>query len=122
MTARTDKLATKTLAAITRFGAAATLVDPGGVYASGAVTETPTSVSVTLVGPVDEAQRYAATGAATGVTGTFYLAASGLAFAPRNGFRIVFGSRTFAIIQTTTYELQGVALAYQCDVGEIGDE
>lgn len=122
MTALTDKLATKTLAAITRFGASATLVVPNGTYEAGEVTEVPTSVSVTLVGPVDEAKRYAATGAATTVTGTFYMAASGLAVAPSNGHRIEFGARTFAIIATTTYELQGVALAYQVDVGEIGDD
>lgn len=121
MTALTDKLASKTLAAITRFGAAATLIVPNGTYASGVVTEVPTSVSVTLVGPVDEAKRYAATGYSTRVTGTFYIAASGLTVTPSNGHRIEFGTRTFAIVAVVTYELQGVALAYQVDVGEIGD-
>lgn len=122
MTALADSLSARTLAAIERLGASATLTNPNGQYADGVVTESPASVSVTLVGPVDEAKRYAATGADTRVTGTFYLAASGLTSAPSNGWRITFGARTFAILAVVTYELQGTALAYQVDVGEIGDE
>lgn len=106
---------------IAEFGSTASLVIPTAVYSTdGTVSETPTTVSVTIAGPVDEAKRYAATGADTRVTGTFYLSASGLTVAPTTGCRIVYGGRTFSIVACLPYSIQGTLVAYRLDVGEVG--
>ena len=103
------------------FGATASYVSVEATYADGAVTETTTSVSVTIAGPVDESRRYAATGADQRVTGTFYLPASGLSVSPKNGDRLVSGGRTFSIIALMTYSVSGGTIGYRLDVGEIGE-
>lgn len=103
------------------FGGVASLVRVEAVYADGNVTETTEQVSVTVAGPVDESRRYAATGADQQVTGTFYLSADGLTVEPRNGDRIVWNSRTFSVIETMTYSVQGGTIGWRLDVGETGN-
>ena len=121
MTAIADKLSSKAIAAIAKLGAAGSIVIQNDTYAAGVVSGTPTTVAVTLVGPVDESRRYAATGADTRVTATFYVAADGLTVIPTNADRIVFGSRTYVIVATQPSSIQGVTVAYRFDVGEIGN-
>lgn len=121
MTAKAESLATRALAEITKHGAAGSLVSQADTYADGAVTGTSSTASVMLVGPVDESKRYAATGADTRTDATFYLAASGLVTQPKNADHIVFGGRTFAVVALVPYAHQGTTIAYQLDVGEIGN-
>lgn len=121
MTALTDRLLTRVVDAIEKLGATGSLVPQNDTYDEGGVTGTSSTASVTLAGPVDESKRYAATGADTRTDATFYLAASGLTTAPDTGDHVVFGGRTYAIVALVPYSLQGVTIAYQLDVGEIGN-
>jgi hypothetical protein len=120
VTALSDKLAEKAVQIVARFGAAGTLVSVVATYATGGVvTEVETLVPVILAGPVNELKRYASTGTDTRYTGTFYIAASGLAVTPTNADRIQFGGRTFAVITVAPMSVHGVDVAYQLDVGAI---
>lgn len=122
MTALSARTAARTEVAIAKLGAAGSLVIMNDTYATGGVvTGTPVTVAVVLVGPVDESKRYMATGAATGTTATFYLAAKGLTVEPSTGDEIVYGSRTFKILSVTVFEVQEQLLAWQLDVMEIGN-
>ena len=73
-----------------------------------------------MVGPVEDQKRYAATGADSRITATFYIAAKGLAVTPTTGCRITFDSRTYTVIAASTPSLQGADVAYRLDVGEVG--
>lgn len=105
---------------VATFGVAGTLVYPSAVYnLNGTVTETPVSVPVTVAGPMDESRRYAATGADSRVTGTFYISASDLTTRPTTGHRIVVGTRTWFIVATVSTSCNGLDVIYQCDCGEV---
>ena len=119
----TDKgvrLAARALEGIARIGAAGTLVTQNDTYSAGGVTGVSTSAAVVLAGPVDESTRYAATGAASGTTATFHLAASGVTTAPDLGDHILFGTTEYVILGKSDFSLQGVMIAWRLDVGEIG--
>jgi hypothetical protein len=122
VTALSDKLAQKAVQIVARFGAAGTLVSVVATYATGGVvTEVETLVPVILAGPVNEIEQYASSGTDTRFTGTFYISASGLTVVPKNADRVLFGDRTFAVTTVSRLSVHGVAVAYQLDVGEIGD-
>lgn len=122
MTALSDEMTAGALEVITQLGAPGTLVDPVAVYAGSTVTETPVSYAVTLAGPVNEARRYQASATDTRVTSTFYVAASEITVEPTNGWRIVFGGRTWVILATFPFQVNGIDVAYQLDVGEVASD
>jgi hypothetical protein len=108
------RIKAKTLAAITKVGQSGTLTIPGATYnTDGSVTESATSVTVTLGGPVTDQKRYAETGADTRVTATFYVSSDGLS-------RITAGGRTFSCYACEPFTVNGTVVAYQLDCGEVG--
>ena len=115
------RLQAKTLAAMERVGQSGTLTVPGATYnVDGTVTESATSVTVTLGGPVTDQKRYAETGADTRVTATFYLSTQGLTVTPTVASRITAGGRTFSCYACEPFSVNGTVVAYQLDVGEVG--
>lgn len=115
------RVKSKTLAAIQKVGQSGTLTIPGATYnTDGSVTESATSVTVTLGGPVTDQKRYAETGADTRVTATFYVSAQGLTVTPTVASRITAGGRTFSCYACEPYTIEGTVVAYQLDCGEVG--
>lgn len=119
MTELSDKVVSRVLAGLDRLGAAGSIVKHNDTYSAGGVTGTSTTVAATLVGPLDESQRYAASGADTRVTATFYVCDDGLTIVPSNGDHVVFDGVTYAVVTTWPMKLQAVTVAYQLDVGAI---
>jgi hypothetical protein len=115
------RIQSKTLAAIEKVGQSGTLTIPGATYnTDGSVTESATSVTVTLGGPVTDQKRYAETGADTRVTATFYVSASGLTVTPTVASRITASGRTFSCYACEPFTVEGTVVAYQMDCGEVG--
>lgn len=105
------------------FGQAATLVVPTATIApSGEVTETTTSASVTLAGPIAETRRYVAEGSDSRVSATFYLPGSAVTGAPKPSDRVVIGSRKWQVVAVATDSISGVATSYRLDCGEVAGD
>ena len=116
-----ERFKAKTAAAIKRVGQSGTLTIPGATYnVNGSVSESVTTVAVTLGGPVTEQKRYAETGADTRVTATFYVSADGLTVTPTVAARVVAGGRTFTCYACEPFSITGTVVAYQLDGGEVG--
>ena len=116
-----DKLKEKTASAILKVGQSGTLTIPGGSYnVDGTVTESATSVTVTLGGPVNEQKIPSGTGADYRVTATFYVSAKDLTVVPSTSSRVTVGSRTFTCYSCQPYTVNGTTVAYELDMGEVG--
>lgn len=104
-----------------KFGALVQVTYPAGVYSTaGTVSETPTTITVRALGPVDEAKRYASTlGGDVRVTATFYIPARGVAVMPTSDTRIVYNGRTFGVVLVQPFDVSGTTVAWRCDVGEV---
>ncbi len=116
-----DRMKAKTATAILKMGQSGTLTVPGGSYnVNGTVTESATTVTVTLGGPVTDQKRYAETGADVRVTATFYVSAEDLTVTPTVASRITAGGRTFSCYACEPFSVLGEVVCYQLDVGEVG--
>lgn len=101
-------------------GTTCTIASSNAVYANGAVTGASTDVTATCSDLQDESRRYAATDTTETVSGTFYIAASGLTVTPKVDDHVVYLTRTFLVVNVTPYSLQGGVAAYRLDVAEMG--
>jgi hypothetical protein len=114
VTALSDKIAGKV-------GTAFTKLALSGSVQTGVGTGSPVTTAALLVGPVNDIERYTATGAATMGAATFYVQASGLPAVPRNGDKVIFDSKNYQIAEVSKDGVQGVDLVYTLDVTEIGN-
>jgi len=104
-----------------KFGTLATLRQPANVYSTdGTVSGTPVTEAVIVDGPADDSHRYAATGADSRVSATFYLPAKSLTLEPALGFELVVNGRTWVVYDLTANYVQGGVTGYRLDCGEVG--
>lgn len=115
MTVLSDKAAAK----IARGFARAALT---GSVVTGVGSASPTTTAVALVGPVNDSERYTATGANTQVTATFVVQADGLPASPKSGDQVIFGGKTYGVVTVATDGIHGVDLVHTLDVEEIGND
>lgn len=121
MTDASDEFAEAVTELLDEFGAEGSIVIQNASYATGGgVTGTPVTLASLMAGPLDESKRYASVGAHSDVQGTFYVGGD-IGGVPSDSDQIVFQGRTFVIYGMSIISLQGVTIAYQLDVGEIGN-
>lgn len=94
---------------------------PSTYATDGTVTGTPVDASVTIAGPVEESKRWQNLATEQAITGTFYVAAVGLALVPKLGDRLAVSGRTWQIAVVFPLQLQGGTVAYRLDCGEVGN-
>lgn len=115
MTALSDKAASRLASGFARLGAS-------GTVTTGVGTASPVATAVALVGPVNDIERYTATGADTKTTATFFVQTAGLPSVPRNGDQIAFSDKTYAVVAVGNDGIHGVGLVLTLDVEEIGND
>lgn len=112
------------LATLAKLGTTCTVKSVTSVYDfnnGGTTTETVTDYTATCSDLIDEAKRYDSLQTDERVSGTFYLAASGLDMTPKPSDRVVYDGRTFHVVAVWPYRVQGGLVAWRLDVFEVGD-
>lgn len=117
-----DEFMADAMELILEMGTSCTITEVAGVYSTdGTVAETETDhEDVPCSDLMDEAKRYRQTDTLLRCVGTFYFPASGLDVVPSVGNRITYDSRSFSVLAAFPYRVQGVVVAYRCDVAEAG--
>ena len=102
------------------FGQSATLKVPAQVYdTDGTVVETVTTATVTVEGPVDEANRYRGESTDQRVSATFYVPALDLVLVPSPASRLTIGARTWQVYASVPYSMNGTVTSWRVDCGEV---
>ena len=120
MTSTATRAAEAMLRKVTQYGAAATITLAAADYATdGTVSGAQESATTYVFGPVDESRRYQQSSTDTRVTATIYVPAHGLSITPGTGTTVTMGGRTWQAYAVFTAQLQGIAISYRLDCGEV---
>lgn len=117
MTALAD-LQAAALEVLTTLGTTATYISVTASYSAGSTTET--TATETVYCYMEEARSYAGMDTPRVVSGTLYVAASGMTATPKPSDRITYDSRTWGVTSVTPVSVEGGVALWQLAVAEQG--